>query len=160
MRACYVHFSMSFRIELSCMSLYPLLLRHGSLMFSLFRLPVSFLNSDFSFLFFDLCFSNPGFFRFRFSVFQFCSYFSVFKFLFLFFRFLIFCFSDFRFPACMYFPRSGLDRKESRNCRRNDIVKHGGFSHKSRKPTDYRYKKEAVNRLSTVFSRFSCRNMP
>ena len=61
MRACYVHFSMSFRIELSCMSLYPLLLRHGSLMFSLFRLPVSFLNSDFSLLFFDLCFSDPFF---------------------------------------------------------------------------------------------------
>ena len=54
-------------------------------------------------LFFRFIFSNPGFFRFRFSVFQFCSYFSVFEFLFLFFRFLIFCFSVFRFPACMFF---------------------------------------------------------
>ena len=103
MRACYVHFSMSFRIGLSCMSLYPFLFRSGSLIFSLFRVSVPFLNSDFSLLFFRSIFSNPGFFRFRFSVFQFCSYFSVFEFLFLFFRFLIFCFSDFRFPACMFF---------------------------------------------------------
>ena len=75
------------------MSLYPFLFRSGSVMFSLFRLPVSFLNSDFSLLFFDLCFSDPFFQILDFSDsgffdFQFCflfSGFSVFEFLFLFF---------------------------------------------------------------------------
>ena len=110
-------------------------------------------------LFFRFIFSNPGFFRFRFSVFQFCSYFSVFEFLFLFFRFLIF----FWFPvSCMHvFPYSSMDRKESRNWRRNGIVKPCGFSHKSRKPTDYRYKKEGstVSRLSLAdFSAETCHN--
>ena len=89
--------------------------------------------------------------------------------LFLFFRFRIsvsvFSISDFLFfwfpVSCMHvFLCFCMDRKESRNWRRNGIVKHGGFSHKSRKPTDYRYKMEALNFLSTVRHRDFLENMP
>ena len=74
------------------MSLYPLLFRPGSLIFSLFRLPVSFLNSDFSLLFFDLCFSDPFFQILDFSDSGFLFFSSV-----LIFPFSNFCFCFFDF---------------------------------------------------------------